>query len=65
MVVLAALGLVAMIQEPIVIVPQPESLKRMEGKFVVDRSTVIVSGAGSEAKAKQLAEFLRPATGFE
>lgn len=54
-----------MIQEPIVIVPQPESLKRMEGKFVVDRSTVIVSGAGSEAKAKQLAEFLRPATGFE
>jgi hexosaminidase len=46
------------------IIPLPVLVEALEGSFVLGIDTVIVAGPGTLLKAEQLADFLRPATGF-
>jgi hexosaminidase len=46
------------------IIPQPKHQKSLEGKFVLLENASISASAAARAKAEQLANFLRPATGF-
>ena len=46
------------------VIPMPVLVEALEGSFVLGIDTVIVAGPGTFLKAEQLADFLRPATGF-
>jgi hexosaminidase len=46
------------------IIPMPVRVEALEGSFVLTADSVIVAGPGTLPKAEQLADFLRPATGF-
>jgi hexosaminidase len=46
------------------IIPMPVQVEALEGSFVLTADSVIVAGPGTLPKAEQLADFLRPATGF-
>jgi hexosaminidase len=46
------------------IIPMPVRVEPLQGSFVLTADSVIVAGPGTLLKAEQLAEFLRPATGF-
>ena len=46
------------------IVPLPVKMETQAGAFAITPATVIVADAVSTATAKQLAEYLQPATGF-
>jgi len=50
--------------EGISVIPQPVSMQVNQGQFTLSADTVIVAEAGLQDKAVQLAEALRPATGF-
>jgi hexosaminidase len=46
------------------IIPMPVRVEPREGTFVLTAESVIVAGPSTLEKAEQLANFLRPATGF-
>jgi hexosaminidase len=48
-----------------VIIPQPKQYVALETSFELQSDTVIVANAGAMLEAEQLAQALRPATGFE
>ncbi len=50
--------------EGISVIPQPVSMQVNRGQFVLSADTVIVADAELQDKAGQLADALRPATGF-
>lgn len=47
------------------IFPAPAKMVRKDGSFVITPETVIVADAPSTATARQLADYLKPAMGFE
>jgi len=47
------------------IIPQPNKITRIEGSFKLNSSTVIVAGKGLEFRARQLNNYLEPATGYD
>ena len=46
------------------IIPKPSRLEPRPDPFVLEATTAIVAGPGTQVKAEQLAAALRPATGF-
>lgn len=46
------------------VIPYPVLIEKHEGFFVLNPSTVITHGKGLESKARQLIDYLYPATGF-
>jgi hexosaminidase len=46
------------------IIPQPKHQKSLEGQFVLLENASVSASLGALEKAEQLANFLRPATGF-
>lgn len=47
------------------IVPRPVSLSLREGNFQLNSATAILTDDGARSTAEQLANYLRPATGFD
>ena len=47
------------------IIPYPEKIERHEGFFDLNSNTVITHSKNLHLKAKQLKEYLDPATGFD
>src|SRR5262245_40575087 len=46
------------------IVPRPVAVEELEGQFVLTPNTIIVAEAAAKTTAEQLANWLRPATGY-
>ena len=64
-VMIGVLTSVSVAQHEISIVPQPVQLTQQPGEFALYADTVITASGDAQAVARQLAQWLEPATGFQ